>query len=171
MIDDELEDDGYDIVSVDPDDDDGDELQVVPPEVVAMLRDFVEKRNERDNAKKKWVKAKDECETAELDVFDLFVAAGSDGEPRIKGQIKVNLGPPHGWVAFRTRETHFATVEDEDAAAEWYEQRAMSEEVTTIKFSMKRLHEDVRQAIEMGEDLPDGLAYYTRRGMTVTKQK
>ena len=90
---------------------------------------------------------------------------------RINFVIKVNLGPPHGWVAFRTRETHFATVEDDDAAQEWYEQRAMSEEVTSVKFSMKRLHEDVRGAIEQGDDLPGGLGYYTRRGMTITKQK
>jgi hypothetical protein len=131
----------------------------------AMLRRLLEARQAHDEAKAAEKIAKQEKDEIEQEVFDRFEESGQEGT------LKVNLGDPWGIVAFRTRETFYARIIDPDEAADYYEQRAMMDEVSAPKFVMARLNEEVREAIDQGAKLPPGLDYYANRGMTVTRQK
>ena len=131
-----------------------------------MLRGLLEARQQHDEAKAAEQAAKGEKERIEAEVYERFDDSG------FTGTLKVDLGEPWGTVAFRQRETYYARIIDPDAAAEYYEQRAMMDEVSAPKFVMARLNEEVREALESSEGkIPPGLDYYANRGMTVTRQK
>lgn len=152
------------------------DIEVVSPALKAKLRRLVEARAKHDIAKAAVKTAKEELDQIELEVFDIFEKVDGEGNPAIKGSLKVNLGEPYGWQSFRTRETHFAKIVDDEEAQEWYEQRAQLEEVSAPKFVMKRLSGDIRDALDQGlspgdEGWPKGLTYTTSRGMTITAQK
>jgi len=138
---------------------------MVSEEDKELLRSLLAARMKLDEAVAAEKAARKEKEEAELDVFERFEETGQ------MGTLKVDLGPPWGVQSFRSRETHYAQIVDQDDVQEHYEQRAMMEEVSAPKFVMKRLNEDVRQAIELGQKLPPGLSYYTNRGITITAQK
>lgn len=133
----------------------------------ALLRRLLEVRQAYDEAKAAEKAAKAEKDEMELAVFDRFEESGQEGT------LKVNLGEPWGTVAFRTRETYYARIVDQDALQEWYENRSMIDEVSSPKFVMARLNEEVREYMDLGGDakLPPGLDFYANRGMTVTRQK
>lgn len=75
-------------------------------------------------------------------------------------------------MSFLPTETYFGKVVDKEKAIEYYEQRAMVEEVSEPKFVMKRINEEVRQRLEEGEtEMPPGITYVARRGVRITRQK
>lgn len=138
---------------------------MVSDEDKAMLRRLLEARQSHDEAKAAEVTAKKDLDEIEMDVWERFESSGQ------QGTLKVDLGEPWGVVSFRTRETYFARIIDQDEVQQWYEQRAMMDEVSSPKFVMKRLNEDVREALDLGQSPPPGLDYYANRGMTITRQK
>jgi hypothetical protein len=125
----------------------------------------MELRVARDEAKVAAENAEKEYREAEADAFEAL-----EDNP-VQGTIKVDLGEPFGVVSFRTRETPFAPLIDSDAAVEYYERRAMLDEVSAPKFVMKRLNEEIRDCIEQGTSPPPGVDWYIRRGVTITRQK
>jgi len=155
----------------DRDDEDVEDIEIISPALKDKLRSLVEARQKRDAAKTQWQKDKDDCEKIELEVFDMFEKPDANGDPQIKGTLKVPLGEPYGTVAFRTREQFFAKIIDEDEIHEWYENRARLEEVSHPKFVMKHLNNDLRTRLEQGEEPMPGTTYTTQRGMTITTQK
>jgi hypothetical protein len=130
-----------------------------------LLRRLLEKRQEFDEKKTAFDTAKQERDEVEQEVYEHFEDNG------VEGTLKLNLGEPWGVVSFRTRETFYARVIDEDAAIQHYEERAMIDEVTAPKLVKRRLHTEVREALDSGTPLPPGLDFYADRGMTVTMQK
>jgi hypothetical protein len=125
----------------------------------------MEARTARDEAKRD-LEAKEEAfRECEADVFESLSDSG------VQGSVKVDLGDPWGVVAFRTRETYFGRIIDEEAALEYFEQRAMIEEISAPKFVKRRINEIVRDCIEQGIDTPPGVDYYPQRGVTITRQK
>jgi hypothetical protein len=138
---------------------------MITEETIATLRRFMETRERRDEAKKEHDEAKKEYVEAELDLFEALI------DNPIKGALKVDLGDPWGVVSFAPRETYYAQIVDEEEALKHYEQRARIDEVTSPKFVMARLNEDVRDAMEGNGKMPPGVTYYPRRGVTVTRQK
>jgi hypothetical protein len=147
------------------------EIDVIPPALKAKLRKLVEMREDRDAKKIAWQKAKDDTEALELEIFDIFERPDANGDPQIKGTLSVPLGEPYGVVKFRTRETYYAKIVDEDEVQQYYEKRAMMEEVSAPKFVMKHLNGDVREALENNQNPPPGLTYTVNRGMTITQEK
>jgi DNA-binding GntR family transcriptional regulator len=138
---------------------------MVSDEDKELLRKMLEARQAHEEAAAAEKAAKKEKDETELDVFERFEESGQ------MGTLTVDLGEPWGVVSFRSRETHYAQIIDADEVQEHYEQRAMLDEVSAPKFVKKRLNEDVRQAIELGQSPPPGLSYYTDRGITVTRKK
>lgn len=132
-----------------------------------LLRSLLEARAAHDEAKVAYDKAKQARDDVEQEVFDHFEENG------IMGTIKVDLGEPWGVVSFRTRETFYARIIDEDALVDHYEQRAMLDEVSAPRLVKRRLHAEVREILEAGGrvKMPPGLDWYADRGMTVTRQK
>lgn len=138
---------------------------MIPEESKSALRRLMEVRQKRDEAKKALELAERDFRECESDVFE------SLEDSDVKGTLKVDLGEPWGTVSFRTRETHFGNIFDEEAATEYFEQRAQIDEVSAPKFVKRRINEIVRDAVEQGADLPPGVDYYTQRGVTITRQK
>lgn len=146
---------------------------IFSPQFKQKLRQLLEARDKYAEADAARKAAKSELDELELDVFDMFegLQGQMDGGKKVGSTIPVPLGEPYGVVKFRTRETHYAKIADEDAFLEWLNERAMTEEVSGTSFVKRRLHEIVREAIENNESPPPGLTYYTDRGMTITRQK
>lgn len=143
--------------------------EIYPPAFIARLRRFMELRETRDESKKAAETAEKEYREAEADLYEELAA---DDSP-IEGTLKLNLGDPWGVVSFGPRETYFGRIIKgmEDEALEHFEQRAMIDEVTEPKFSMKRINEIVRDVKEHGGKMPPGIDFYARRGVTITRPK
>lgn len=125
----------------------------------------MEARQRRDESKKRAETDEKDYREIEADVYEAL-----EKNP-IKGTLKVDLGEPFGVVSFLQRETPFGRVYDKDKALEHFELRAMVDELTEPKFVMKRINEIVRDCVEQGKQPPPGVDYYTRRGVTITRQK
>lgn len=138
---------------------------MISEESLAQLRRLMEARVKRDESKKQAETDEKEYRDIEADVYEALE------QTQIKGSVKVDLGPPFGTVSFSPRETYFGKVYDKEAALEHFEQRAMVEEISEPKFSMKRIHEIVRDCVEQGIKPPPGVDHYARRGVTITRQK
>lgn len=129
----------------------------------AKLRRHMEAREARDEAKMALKNAEAHLRETEDDVYESL--------EDLEGTLKVNLGEPWGTVSFRTRETFYGRIIDDEAALEYFERRQMMDELTAPKFVKARVNEIVRDHIEQGIDMPPGIDYYPNRGVTVTRQK
>lgn len=129
------------------------------------LRLLVEARIKRDELKQLAEEAEQEFRAQEAEVYDAL------DEDAVVGTLKVDLGEPHGIVSFRNRETYFGRIIDENAALDYFESRAMIDEVSAPKIVKKRINEIVRDAREQGKKMPPGIDYYAQRGVTITRQK
>lgn len=138
---------------------------MISEEAKAKLRRLMEARQKRDDEAAAAKASEAEYRDIEAEVYEELDESG------IVGSLKVNLGEPWGWVAFNTRETYFGRIIDQEAALDWYENRSMTDEVTAPKFVMARINEEVRDRKEQGLDMPPGIDYYARRGVTITRQK
>lgn len=138
---------------------------MIAPEAIEKLRRLMEARQKRDEDKVAAEASEREYREMEAEVYE------SLEESQTKGSIKIDLGPPWGTVSFSPRETYFGRIIDKEKAMEHFEQRAMVEEISEPKFAMKRIHEIVRNVQEQGGNMPPGVDYYARRGVTITRQK
>lgn len=132
---------------------------------ISKLRRLMEAREKRDEDKKAAEASEKDFRAIEAEVFEEFEEAA------VQGTVKVDLGDPYGVVSFRTRETYYGTVIDEEAAQDYFEQRAMMDEVSAPKFVMRRINEEVRDRIEQGQDMPPGISFRANRGVTITRSK
>lgn len=143
-------------------------MAVFTDEFIQQCRRFMELREKRDALKVAAKEANEDYEEAEADIWEEL--APSDPTQKMASQ-KVPLGDPWGTVTFGPREVPYARVIDADKALEHYNNRALTEEVTSAKFVMKRLNEEVRECIEEGADLPPGLDFYKKRYVSITRPK
>lgn len=138
---------------------------MISTESKAKLRRLMESRTRRDEAKVALEEAEADFRSCEADVFEALDDSG------VQGTVKVDLGPPWGIVSFRTRETLYGRIIDEERALRYFEGRAMIDEVSAPKFVKRRINEIVRDFHEQGMDMPPGIDYYPQRGVTITRQK
>jgi hypothetical protein len=138
---------------------------VISDEAKGKLRRLMEAREKRDEAKKAAEESEKDYREIEAEVYDDLEESG------LTGTVKIDLGQPWGVVSFNTRETYFGRIIDADEALDYFDQRAMTEEVSAPKFVMKRINEEVRDRIEQGLKMPPGIDYFARRGVTITRQK
>jgi hypothetical protein len=134
-------------------------------ETESKLRRLMENRVKRDELKTAAETAEKEYRALEAEVWDLLE------ESSLKPPYKIDLGEPYGVVSFHPKETYYGRVIDNEKALEYFEQRALTDEFTQPKIVSARVNELVREAIEQGDSLPEGLDFYARRFVTITKQK
>lgn len=136
-------------------------------EVLSKLRRLMELRERRDELKTAATNAENEYRDMEADVFEAL-----DNGP-VRRVNNVDLGPPWGKVSFGARETYFGKVIKgmESEAIGYFKRTGQEDAMTEPKLVPKRLNEEVRQRIEDGEELPPGIDFYVRRGVTITRQK
>ena len=135
------------------------------PKFVQAGRQLMELRIERDRLKKEAEASEKAFREAETEFYELMEEGGAIGTQ------KIDLGEPYGVVGFLNRKTFYGRIVDQDKALQYYEQRAMTDEVTAPQFVKKRINDEVRDCIEQGKDLPPGVDYYSRTGVTITRQK
>jgi hypothetical protein len=138
---------------------------VISEDAIKQLRRLMELRTKRDETKKAAEEAEKEYRDAEADVYEAL----SDGP--MDRLNNIDLGEPWGKVSFHAKETIYSRVIDPDALMEYFEQRAMVEEVTEPQFSKARLNEIAREAVEAAAQMPKGLDFYPRRFVQITRKK
>jgi len=134
-------------------------------DAIKKLRRLMELRTKRDETKAAAEAAEKEYREGEADVWEAL----SDGP--MDRLNNIDLGEPWGKVSFHAKETIYGRIIDEDAALEYFEQRAMADEVTKPKIVMARVNELVRDAVEQGESLPPGTDFYPKRFVQITRKK
>lgn len=146
-------------------------MAVFSPEFVAKMRRFMEAREKRDQLKEAAKAAEEEYREFEAEVWE-ELAPDDPNDPDYKLiPVKIPLGAPWGTVTFGPRETIYGRIIDDEAALEYYDRRAMADDVTAPKFVMARINEEVREKHENGEKMPDGVDYYAKRFVSITRAK
>lgn len=132
--------------------------------IASKFRRLVELRKQRDADKTAADKSEEEYREYESELFDEMAASP------IKGARRIDLGPPHGLIVFTPRETKFARILNLDDALDYFESRAMSDEMTKPGISKRKLNELVREHLEQGKPMPAGVDWYANRGITISKK-
>lgn len=142
-----------------------DQEEVAGTDVAKKLRRLIEVREKRDISKATAERDEKEYRAIEAEVIDALE------ESPLEPPYKVDFGEPYGVVRFSPRETIYGRVIDKEAALDYFEQRALMDELTEPKIAMARLNEIVRELHEQGEAMPDGVDFVPRRYITITRQK
>jgi hypothetical protein len=138
---------------------------MISDEAKGRARRLLESKVKRDELKQALKDAEKEFREREAEFYEeLEDATGGKTLP-------INLGEPWGTVKFRTRETYYGKIIDQDAAQDWFEQRAMIDEVSSPKFVMARINEIVRERIDLGQPMPPGIDFSPNRGVTISREK
>lgn len=134
-------------------------------EFTQRMRRLMELREKRDTTKLAAETAEKEYRELEGELWDEL------SESPITGAIKLDLGEPYGKVTFGVRETYYGRVLDADAALEYFENSARIDEFTKPQIVPARVNELVRERLEAGETMPDGIDFYARRYISISRPK
>lgn len=129
------------------------------------FRRLVELREQRDIAKSTAEATEREYREYESELWDEL-----EDSP-MKGTIKIDLGEPYGVVSFQYKETYYGRVLDKDAALDYLDNNALTDEFTSPKLEMRRVNELVRECIEEQRPLPKGFDFYPKRFISISKRQ
>lgn len=132
--------------------------------IASKFRRLAELREKRDETKTAADNAEDDYRKYEADLYDELM------ESPMKGSRRFDLGPPFGTVVFTPRETKYGRIYDEDAAQEYFEQRAMMDEMTKPSIEKRKVNELVRDLLDQGQPMPPGIDFTTNRGITISRK-
>lgn len=133
-------------------------------QIASEFRRLVELREKRDEDKAAADASEEEYREYEADLFERMLNSP------VKGTRRIDLGEPFGVVVFTPRETKYGRILDLDKALDYFDSRAMSDEMTKPGISKRKLNELVRELLEQGKPLPDGVDWYANRGITISKK-
>jgi hypothetical protein len=91
-------------------------------------------------------------------------------ESALRGTVEFDFGGDLGIIRFQPRRTIYGRIVDKNAAMDAFEDEAIMDEMTAPKIEARRLNEYVRDRIEAGVELPDGVGYYERRYVTISRK-
>lgn len=129
-----------------------------------LLARFYEKKQLHHHLKTESERASEDYRVAEQDVLDAMEELG------IK-TFTVNL-PGIGEVRFTKRKpTVYGRIVDADSAFLAFDKQGRADELFAPKVQAGRLNELVRECLEQGIPLPEGVDFYERAGVTVSKTK
>lgn len=72
---------------------------------------------------------------------------------------------------YSLKSTEYGTITDLEAFKRWVEDQNLESEFLKVEEQGARLNELVRAALEVGNELPPGVSYYTRQYISVTGNK
>ncbi|CAB4183428.1 hypothetical protein UFOVP1328_17 [uncultured Caudovirales phage] len=128
------------------------------------MRFFYEKKQRHHILKQESDAASEEYREAEQHVLDRMEELGLK-------TFTVDL-PGIGEVRFTKRKpTVYGRIVDADAAYVALDKQGRAEEMFAPKVQASRLNELVREFLEQGIPLPDGVDFYERAGVTVSRAK
>lgn len=88
----------------------------------------------------------------------------------LKGTVEFDFGGDLGVIRFQPRQTIYGKIEDKNAAYDAFENEAIIDEMTVPKFEARRINEYVRERMESGLPLPDGIGYYVKKYITISRK-
>lgn len=91
-------------------------------------------------------------------------------ESALRGTIQFDFGGDLGVIKFQPRRTIYGRIIDKNAALDAFEEEALLDEMTAPKIESRRLNEYVRDKVESHQELPDGIDYYERRYVTISRK-
>src|SRR5947209_10914589 len=133
-------------------------------EFKARFQRLLELREQRDIDKQKASKSEREYRDAEAELYQAIEEAG------IRGRLKFDFGGDLGTASFQTRSTNYGRVIDKDAAIAALKAEGLDEVVFSEAIREKRLNELVRDRLESRADLPDGVDFYSRKGISISRK-
>jgi len=91
-------------------------------------------------------------------------------ESALRGTVEFDFGGDLGRIRFQPRRTIYGKIIDKNAALDAFEEEAIADEMTAPKIEARRLNEYVRDRMESGQELPDGVGWYERRYVTISRK-
>lgn len=138
---------------------------MIDQDAVDKLRRLMEAREKRDTAKTAAESAEKEYREIEAEVHEAL------SEGPVDRLNNVDIGPPWGKVSFHAKTTTYGRIIDAEKAQEYFEGRAMVDEIIEPKFAAARVNEIVRELDERDAPMPPGVDYYKRRYIQITQQR
>jgi len=130
----------------------------------SKFRRLAELREQRDIDKKAAEQSESEYREYEAELF------GAVEDSALRGTVEFDFGGDLGKIRFQPRRTIYGQVVDKSAALESFEQEALIDEMTGPRIEARRLNEYVRDRLENGQELPDGVSYYERKFFTISRK-
>lgn len=129
----------------------------------SKFRRLAELREQRDIDKKTAETSETEYREYEKELFETVE------DSALKGSVEFDFGDL-GVIRFQPRSTIYGQVIDKNAALDAFENEAIVDEMTGSKIEARRLNEYVRDRLENGQELPDGVGYYERKFFTISRK-
>lgn len=122
------------------------------------IRAYVLARMKCESAEAIAKAAKEELKKQEIDLVDFLEAAGVKTANHDLGRFT------------RTNRT-IASVKDKEALSLWIEEAGLRNTLLDTRVKQKELNEVVKERLEEGDDVPDGVEPLTIRSITFTRKK
>lgn len=128
------------------------------------FRTLLELRVARDIAQTAIDKAKKEYREKEAELYNALKEAG------IRGRLEFDFGEDLGVAKFQRRTTTYGRVLDMETAVEALKAEGHEEIVNRETVREGRLNEFVRTQLEAKKPLPDGVDFYDREGISISRK-
>lgn len=129
----------------------------------AKLRNLLELRVKRDEDKAAADASSRAYREAEAELYAEIEESG------MRGRISFDFGPELGKAGFQIRRTTYGRVLDKEAAIAALEAEGLSDVIFDKSVREKRLNELVRDRLEARDKLPDGIDFYDRKGISISR--
>jgi hypothetical protein len=125
---------------------------------------LVELREERDIDKAKAKTSENEYRSYEAELFEELQDSG------FKGAIGFDFGGDTGTVKFSLRTTTYGKLIDKQVAMEALKREGLDHMIYEEAVRERRLNELVRDRLDAKAELPEGVDFYKRQGISISRQ-
>lgn len=139
-------------------------VDVATAEFKAKFQRLVELRETRDIDKAAAKRSEAAYRESEAELFAELQDAG------IRGRLEFDFGPELGTVKFQRRSTPYGRIIDKAAAVEAFKKLGKHEIIYEESIREGRLNEFVRDTLETHGELPTGVDFYHREGISISRK-
>lgn len=126
------------------------------PSLDNAIRDYVSKRLKYEREQAEAEASKAEMEAAKFYLFDLMEAEDMKTISHGLGRVTRSIAT-------------IALIQDGEAYMRWLDEHGLRGAMTKIAFKGRETNALLKEKMEEGEDVPDGLEPFMRRGLTYTR--
>jgi hypothetical protein len=130
----------------------------------AKFQRLLELREARDIDKAKSKKSEAEYREAEAELFAELEEAG------IRGRLEFDFGGDLGVAKFQRRSTIYGRIVNKQAALESLKAMGLDDVIYEEAVREGRLNEKVREWLETKAEIPEGIDYYPREGISISRK-
>lgn len=128
------------------------------------FRVLLELRERHDETKRAFEKAKREYREKEAELFAALQESG------IRGRHTFDFGEGLGVAKFQRRSTTYGQILNKEEAIKALKEAGLDHIINSETVREGRLNEFVRKRIETKKELPEGVGYYTRDGISISRR-